>query len=238
MKTHCIIVDDEPLARKAMASLLSRFDDLEVVADCENTFKAMKVLQEKRVDLMFLDIQMPEVSGLEFLRALKNPPAVILTTAHREYALEGYELDVIDYLLKPVSFERLMKAINKYYDLYQVKASSGTFEEGEKKGFITIRADRKNIRINVSDILWVRSLKDYVQIYATDQKYITQLTLGEIETMLPEQLFLRIHRSYIINLSRVTAFTGQDVEINEMEIPIGGSFKNLVISKLKQQKNK
>ena len=237
MKTHCIIVDDEPLARKAMISLLSRFEDMEVVADCEDTFKAMSVLKAKRVDLMFLDIHMPEVSGLEFLRTLKNPPAVILTTAHREYALEGYELDVVDYLLKPVSFERLMKAINKYYELHHAKVSFSPTEEGAKNDFITIRAERKNIRVNLEDILWVRSLKDYVQIHTVDQKHITQLTLGEIETMLPDQLFIRIHRSYIINISKVTAFTGQDVEINEMELPIGGSYKNLVISKLRHRKS-
>jgi DNA-binding LytR/AlgR family response regulator len=237
MKTNCIIVDDEPLARKAIASLLSRFDDLEITAECEDTFKAMSVLQDRRVDLMFLDIQMPEVSGLEFLRSIKNPPAVILTTAHREYALEGYELDVVDYLLKPVSFERMMKAINKYYDMHQGRASFGPNEDSEKEEFITIRAERKNIRVNVKDILWVRSLKDYVQIYTLSDKYITQVTMGELEQNLPEKYFLRIHRSYIINISRVTAFTVHDVEINDVELPIGGSYKNLVISKLNQRKS-
>jgi DNA-binding LytR/AlgR family response regulator len=231
MKTTCIIVDDEPLARTAIAALLSRFDNLEVVAECEDTFKAMKVLQERKVDLMFLDIQMPEVSGLEFLRSLKNPPAVILTTAHGEYALEGYELDVVDYLLKPISFERLMKAINKFYHNYQQRSSPGSIEEA-KEEFITLRVDRKNIRLVLSDILWISSLKDYIQVYTTDNKYITQMPLGEIERILPGNDFLRIHRSYIINVSKVTAYTHHDVEIGTIELPIGGSYKNLVFNRL------
>lgn len=235
MKTTCIIVDDEPLARSALVSLLSRFDDMEIVAECEDTFKAMQVLQSKRVDLMFLDIQMPEVSGLDFLRSLQQAPAVILTTAHREYALEGYELDVLDYLMKPISFERLMKAINKYYHLYQKHAGSKPDESPAPEDFITIRADRKNIRIPVNEILWIMSLKDYIRIYTAADNYITQVPIGEMEQMLPDNQFLRIHRSYIVNISKVSAFTSQDVEINTMELPIGNSYKNLVISILNKE---
>jgi DNA-binding LytR/AlgR family response regulator len=131
-----------------------------------------------------------------------------------------------------------MKAINKYYDMHQGRTSINKPETADEEEFITIRADRKNIRVNVKDILWVRSLKDYVKIYTADQQYITQMTMSELEQNLPEKEFLRIHRSYIINISKVTAFTGQDVEINEVELPIGGSYKNLVISKLKQRRSK
>jgi DNA-binding LytR/AlgR family response regulator len=237
MKTTCIIVDDEPLAISALAALLSKFDDIEVIAECEDTFKAMQVLQNKKVELMFLDIQMPEVTGLDFLRSLKHPPAVILTTAYRQYALEGYELDVLDYLLKPISFERLMKAINKYYHLYKKSTPVSLAEEPATAEFITIRADRKNIRLNLDDILWIMSLKDYIQIFTKDAKYITQLPIGEMERHLPENRFLRIHRSYIVNLNKVTAYTGQDVEINEMELPIGSSYKNMVISRLNKHLN-
>ncbi len=237
MKISCIIVDDEPLARTAIRSLLSRFEDMEVVAECEDTFEALKVLQGKKVDLMFLDIQMPEVSGLDFLRSLKNPPAVILTTAHREYALEGYELDVLDYLIKPISFERMMKAIDKYYHHHSRTMVPASQAEEQQDNFITIRADRKNIRLRLDDILWISSLKDYVQLYTKEEKYITQVPIGEIEQQLPDEMFLRIHRSYIVNVSRVTAFTGQDVEIGQVELPIGRSYKNLVFNLLNKRFN-
>lgn len=235
MKTTCIIVDDEPLARSAMASLLVRFEDLEIVATCEDTFDALRFLQKKRVDLMFLDIQMPEVSGLEFLRSLKQPPAVILTTAHRQYALEGYELDVVDYLLKPVSYERLMKAINKFYHHRQMISSLPSYKEPDPEKFITIRADRKNVRLALDDILWISSLKDYVQIATSEKKFITQIPIGEMERQLPETSFLRIHRSYMVNIAKVTAFTNLVVEINQMELPIGRSYRNLVVNTLNQR---
>jgi len=235
MKTACIIVDDEPLARSAIRSLLARFDDIEIVADCEDTFEALKILQQKKIDLMFLDIQMPEVSGLDFLRSLRQAPAVILTTAYKQYAIEGYELDVVDYLLKPISFERMMKAIDKYYHLHKspglALSVTGTTEENT----ITIRADRKNIVIHVDDIHYIMSMKDYVQIFTRDKKYITQLPIGVLEKKLPEDKFLRIHRSYIVNLSKVTAFTSLDVEIGNLELPIGRSYQALVYNALKDK---
>lgn len=228
MKTTCIIVDDEPLARSAISSLLSRFEDIEVVAECEDTFAAFNVLKQNNVDLMFLDIQMPEVSGIEFLRSLKHPPAVILTTAYRQYAVEGFDLDVVDYLLKPVSFDRLMKAMDKYYDRRQPGFPGSPLKDSGPGEFITIRAERKNIRLPLDDILWIQSMKDYIHVHTLAAKYITQVPIGDVEQQLPSDKFLRIHRSYIINISKVTAFTGMDVEINKMEIPIGRSFKNLV----------
>jgi len=233
MKTTCIIVDDEPLARSAIRALLSRFDDIEIAAECEDTFEALKVLKQKNIDLMFLDIQMPEVSGLEFLRSLKQPPAVILTTAYRQYALEGFELDVVDYLLKPVSFERMMKAIDKFYHLRRSQEFPVPAKESPAEGTITIRAERKNILLHYDDILWIMSMKDYVQIFTNDKKYITQLSIGELEKQLPEERFLRIHRSYIVNISKITAFTNLDVEIGKMELPIGRNYRKLVINSLK-----
>ena len=234
MKTSCIIVDDEPLARAVLTSLLSKFEDLEVIAECSDTFDAFKVLQNRMVDLMFLDIQMPEVSGLEFLRSLRQPPAVILTTAHRQYALEGFDLDVVDYLLKPISYERLMKAINKYYHLKGPASPLMQQTVSTEEEFITIRADRKNILVRLSDILYISSLKDYVQIYTEEGKYITQIPVGELEKQLPAYKFLRIHRSYIINISKVTAFTSLDVEIGKIELPIGRNYKNRVNKTLNQ----
>jgi len=238
MKTNCLVVDDEPLARSAIQALLSRFDDIEIVAECEDTFEALKVLQKKKIDLMFLDIQMPEVSGLEFLRSLKQPPAVILTTAHKQYAIEGYELDVVDYLLKPISFERMMKAIDKFYHLRRGAGIAQPAMESPADGTITIRAERKNILLHFDDILWVMSMKDYVQIYTKDKKHITQLPIGELEKQLPQDRFLRIHRSYIVNISKITAFTALDVEIGKTELPIGRNYHNLVISTLNRRLNK
>jgi len=237
MKTTCIIVDDEPLARSAISSLLSRFEDIEVVAECEDTFAAFNVLKQQKVDLMFLDIQMPEVSGIEFLRSLKHPPAVIFTTAYRQYAVEGFDLDVVDYLLKPVSFDRLMKAVDKYYDRRKLGFPVSPLKDSGSGEFITIRADRKNIRVPLDDILWIQSMKDYIHVHTPKAKYITQVPIGDVEQQLPTDKFLRIHRSYIINISKVTAFTGMDVEINRMEIPIGRSYKNLVSLVLGQKLN-
>lgn len=237
MKTTCIIVDDEPLARSAIRALLSRFDDIEIAAECEDTFEALKVLQQKNIDLMFLDIQMPEVSGLEFLRSLKHPPAVILTTAYRQYALEGFELDAVDYLLKPVSFERMMKAIDKFYHLRRGQEFQVPAKESPAEGTITIRAERKNILLHYDDILWIMSMKDYVQIFTNDKKHITQLQIGELEKQLPEERFLRIHRSHIVNISKITAFTNLDVEIGKMELPIGRNYRSHVINTLKHRLN-
>lgn len=234
MKTRCIIVDDEPLAISALSSLLNRFDDIEVIATCGDTFEAFDLIQKEKVDLMFLDVQMPEVSGISFLRTLRNPPAVILTTAYKQYALEAFELDVVDYLLKPVSFERLMKAINKYYQSRQSPAMGGQLTGDTSSDFIMVRAERKNMKVKLDDVLWVMSVKDYVQIVTRDKKILTQVSIGEMENSLPSDRFLRTHRSYLVNISKVTAYTNLDVEIGDMEIPIGRSYKNLVSSRLGQ----
>jgi len=235
MKTSCIIVDDEPLARSAIRAILSRFDNITVEAECEDSFEALKILQQKKIDLMFLDIQMPEVSGLDFLRSLKQAPAVILTTAYKQYAIEGYELDVVDYLLKPVSADRMMKALDKFYHRQHTGVSNVTLHEAADDSTMTIRSNRKNIVINYHDILYIMSMKDYIQIFTQEQKYITQMAIGELESQLPAGKFLRIHRSYIVNLSKVTAFTSLDVEIGKVELPIGRSYQGLVFNTLKDK---
>ena len=235
MKTTCIIVDDEPLARSAIRAILSRFDNIAVEAECEDSFEALKILQQKKIDLMFLDIQMPEVSGLDFLRSLRQAPAVILTTAYKQYAIEGYELDVVDYLLKPVSADRMMKALDKFYHRQHTGVSNVTLHEAADNSTMTIRSNRKNIVINYHDILYIMSMKDYIQIFTQEQKYITQMAIGELESQLPAGKFLRIHRSYIVNLSKVTAFTSLDVEIGKVELPIGRSYQGLVFNTLKDK---
>ena len=234
MKTRCLIVDDEPLAIAALRLLLSRFEDVEVAGECSDAFEARAMLQKMPVDLIFLDVQMPEVSGLDFLRSLKNPPAIILITAYKQYALEAFDLDVVDYLLKPVSGERLMKALNKYHQMSTVTALNNDQEKEHAGDFITVKSDRKNLRIALKDILWVMSVKDYVQLVMPDRKILTQLSISELEGILPGGGFLRIHRSYIVNLSKITAYTSQDVEVGRMELPIGRSYRNAVIERLGQ----
>lgn len=235
MKTRCLIVDDEPLAIDALQTLLERFTNLQVVGSCGDTFQAMELLQSNTVDLMFLDIQMPEVSGLNFLRSLKEPPRVIFTTAYRKYAVEAFELDVVDYLVKPISQQRLMKALDKYFYLKELAAENPVDSPGEttsENDFMYVKADRKMVKVRYDEILFVEGLKDYVYIITDSKNVITRMTMNELESTLPTNKFLRIHRSYIVSLARITAFTQHDVEIGKEELPIGRSHKEKVMKLL------
>jgi DNA-binding LytR/AlgR family response regulator len=236
MKVKCIIVDDEPLAIEVIDSHIKKFDDIEVIARCSNAVKAFEILQNKQVDLIFLDIQMPKITGIDFLRTLKNPPKVIITTAYRDYAIEGYELDVIDYLLKPISFERFFKAIQKFYQISNSVKNEmispiivNNFDEGE---FIYVRADKKMQKIFLKDILYIESLKDYIKIFTSAKSVITKQPISSFEEKLPENIFLRTHRSFIISIPKIEAFSTQSIEISGKEIPIGRSYKNIVMKTL------
>lgn len=233
MKTKCMIVDDEPLAIEALSALLEKFSELEVTATCSDTFEALETLRKKNIDLMFLDIQMPEVTGLSFLRALKNPPKVILTTAYREHALEAFELDVVDYLLKPISYERLLRAVDKFFSLY-----SGNMqvvqESKAENDFIYVKADRKTQKIFLDDIVYIEGLKDYVNIITLQKNLVARLNMTEMEEKLPGDRFLRINRSYIVSIGKITAFTNSDIEIGNEELPIGRSYRNEVIRTLRK----
>jgi DNA-binding LytR/AlgR family response regulator len=224
-RIKCIIVDDEPLAIEVLRSLLEKFDHVEIVSECSDSFQAFDILQKEKVDLMFLDIHMPELSGLDFLRNLKSPPAVILTTAHREFALEAFELDVVDYLLKPISGARLMKALDKYNKTQQLREP---VKAETISGYIMVRAERKSRKVEFNDIDYVESIKDYIRIHCGTEKIMTRMTLSDMESKLPDAIFLRVHRSYIVNMTKVTAVTNHDVEIGSMEIPVGENYrKNL-----------
>lgn len=232
MKTRCLIVDDEPIAAEVLKNHVSKLENLEISKVCFNALQAFEYLQEYEVDLIFLDIQMPEITGLDFLKTLQNPPKVILVTAYREYALEGFELDVIDYLLKPVSFERFLKAVNKYYRIIKShgKIISTTAPQISNDEFIWIRADRKNIKVAFNDILYVEGLKDYVKIYLNNNMLISKISIKELETKLPSNSFIRIHRSYIVSTVKIKAFTNEHVEIESSILPIGGSYKRFVLT--------
>ncbi len=231
MKTKCLIVDDEPLAIKVIESHIGKMPDLEVTATCRNAVEAFDVLMKKPVDLMFLDVEMPEITGLEFLKSLRNRPAVIITTAYREFALDAYESDAIDYLLKPVSFERFFKAVSRYYrwkgrDLPESGRVPG--REPFDEAFIYVRADRKVVKIRLNDILFIESLKDYVKIHLKDEMIITKEKISRLEEKLPGEKFIRTHRSFIVAADRIRAFTAETIEIGAHEIPVGRTYKNSV----------
>lgn len=235
MTTKCIIVDDEPLAIEVIENHLQQLDGYEIVARCKNAVQAFSVLEEVEIDLMFLDIQMPKLTGIEFLKSLKQPPQIILTTAYIDYAVEGYELDIIDYLVKPISFERFFKSINKYSKLSRVNqlSASPKPKNGTVENYIYVKANKKNHKILFSNILYVESVKDYVKIHLLDSRVLVKTTLTDFELQLPNSIFVRVHRSYLVNLDHVTAHTNKDVEIGELEIPIGVSYKQSVLHKLR-----
>ncbi|RKR09394.1 LytTR family two component transcriptional regulator [Flavobacterium sp. 90] len=221
MKYKCIIVDDEPLARELIASHLVNFENFELIDSFENALKAYTFLETNTVDLIFLDIEMPLLKGNEFLKKLKNPPKVIFTTAYREYAIEGYELNVIDYLLKPITFDRFFVSIEKFKQLQNPKKEISTATENH----IFVTSGSRNIKIVFDEILFVESLKDYITIHLENGKshHIKQ-NISVFEKQLDSN-FVRVHRSYIIQIKKLTAYSKNEVEINTVEIPIGNSYK-------------
>lgn len=223
----CIIVDDEELARRLIKRHVSELEDFEVVASCESAIEALKILQQESIDLMFLDIEMPLLKGTDFLKNLNQKPKVIFTTAYREYALEGYELNVVDYLLKPINFTRFFKAIEKFLE------STNNGIESPVSNHIYIKSNKKNIKIVLDDVLYIESLKEYVQIHFKDRKILFKCGLTAFEQELNHH-FVRVHRSYIVNAIKVTAYTKSDVEIDRIEIPIGESYKEKVLKRLEQ----
>lgn len=231
----CLIVDDEPIAAQVIKSYLEKLDVFKLVETCENALKAFEYLQTNKVDLMFLDIQMPKITGLEFLKTLQTPPKVIIVTAYREFAFEGFELDVVDYLLKPVSFERFLKAINKFNNLDIVTARSNLDERKMPKPgqeSIWVRADRKNVKILIDDINYIEGLKDYVKIYIKNGLIISKMPMKNMEKILPADRFIRIHKSYLISLSKISAFNNEGIEIDAAILPIGKMYRESVIQYL------
>jgi len=220
---HCLIIDDEPPALKILQKYIDSVSQLKLVGKCENAFQAMGYLQNYQIDLLFLDIKMPKLTGTAFVKTLKHPPKVIFTTAYSEYAVEAFELDVVDYLLKPFSFERFMKAVNKV--IFREQGDRDLSEDSSIQNspeFIYLRADRKMIKIFLDDIIYAESLKDYIRIHRTgNTPLIVKQTISNFEEMLPDHLFIRIHRSFIVSLFKITAYTQHDVEIGDIEIPIG-----------------
>ncbi len=227
---HCLIIDDEPLAIEVLETHLSHFDDLHLVGKCSNAMEANKLLEKEQIDLMFLDIHMPKISGIEFLKTLKNPPLVILTTAHQEFAMEGYELDVIDYLLKPISLKRLMKAISKVKERVEISIPSS---QPKNNDYFFVKADKKLLRINYDDIIYIEGLKDYVMIHLKSKRVVTLQTMKHLEEHLKAYHFTRVHRSFIVNTNKISAISGQMLELllpsGVKLIPIGKNYRDKLI---------
>jgi two-component system, LytTR family, response regulator len=235
LKTRCLIVDDEPLARKLLQSHIGQLDQLELAGQCPNAIKASEMLRTMEVDLLFLDIKMPQLSGIDFLKTLKKAPAVIFTTAYREYALEGYELDIVDYLLKPITFDRFFKAIERYHLRMVPKDSAQKIITPQQESFIYIKTGNKFHKIDATDIIFIESIKDYIVVHRYGKEKLTaKYKIGDLEEDLKGKNFLRIHRSFIINPLRITAFTHQDVELGPVQLPIGNSYKEYVMKMLKK----
>ena len=228
MNIRCLIIDDEPLAQRVIERYAENVPFLEIVGKCNDAMEAIEVLHIMEVDLIFLDINMPRLSGMDFLKALKNPPSVIITTAYAEFAIQGYELDVVDYLMKPFAFDRFYKAIQKAEELIRGKDQRHIENKEVDKHddtFIFIKSSKKTYKVNRDDILFIEALGDYVKIFTTEKMIISYQSLKNIENLLPSSAFPRIHKSFIIALSRIDLIEGNHVKIKDRLIPIGTNFK-------------
>jgi len=240
MKTNCLIIDDEPLARDLIRSHINKLENFNIVAECGDAMRALQELRSQDIDLMFMDIQMPQITGIEFLKTLKSPPKVVITTAYREYALEGFELDVVDFLLKPVTFERFLKSVNKYYQVSQEEIAPLSHSEEPKTNddpFIYVKENKRVIKVYLNEILYIEGLSEYVQIYTGKRKIITKTSMTNMEEKLPSESFFRIHKSFIVSLSKIEAFTAHSIEVPGKELPIGRSYKSLVLDALQYNGN-
>ena len=232
-KVTCMVVDDEPMAREIISSFVGKIHNLELVATCKNVSEAFSILQKESIQLIFLDINMPEISGLSLAKSIQHKSQVIFTTAYREYAVEGFDLQAVDYLLKPISFDRFLKAVQKYFDLHVSKEIIHQEKVSEvKENSIFVRSDRKMVKVRFNEIRYVESLSDYVKIYTDKETVVTRETISNIESKLPSKEFLRTHRSYIVSINKINSFTNEFLELDKKAIPISRSYKENVLQKL------
>jgi DNA-binding LytR/AlgR family response regulator len=230
---RCVVIEDEPPARELLCNYIHQLPTLELIGSCANALQAYPWFQQNQVDLAFLDIRMPQLNGNDFLKTLRNPPQVIFTTAYAEYALEGYELNVVDYLLKPITFSRFLKAVNKAFPTGIAPSDTVTHpEESKNDAFVYFRADRKMVKVLLRDILYIESMKDYIKIFTADETIITRQSIRSVEEMLPESIFVRTHRSFIISLNKIKKYSSDLIEIGNKEIPIGKLYRNGVLKLL------
>jgi len=230
-KISCLAVDDEPPALDVLRKYISSVQSLELVGTCADAVEALNFIRQCSVDLIFLDIQMPQILGTDFLRTLKNPPKVIFTTAFRKFAIEGFELDAVDYLLKPISFERFLKAVNKVMDASLIGTLNIENDQQNKvatDNSIYFRSDRKMIKVALNDILYIESIKDYIKVITTSATVITKQSISAVEEMLPKEKFIRIHRSYIVSVNKIESYNHELVWIAKQELPISRTYRHEV----------
>jgi len=227
---QCIAIDDEPLALELLVDNISKVPYLQLVAACDNAMEAMKILQQQPIDLVFLDIQMPGLTGLQFIQTLKEKPMFILVTAYEKYALEGFELEVIDYLVKPVALPRFIKACNKANELYQLKAKPRQINADNNPGYLFVHVDYSQVKVVFDDIAYIEGLKDYIKIHlkSTSRAIITRMSMKSVEDLLPASLFIRIHKSYIVSVKHITAIRKNSVFIDAVELPVSENYRDVI----------
>jgi len=229
----CLIVDDEAIAREIIETHVSKISNIKVMASCSNAMEAFNIISSHDIDLVFLDINMPEISGISFAKSINKDIKIIFTTAYRDYAVEGFELQAVDYLLKPIAFERLLKAVNTYFEVYS-DSQKTVIEQPETNNFMFVRSDRKMIKIDFDSIAYVESYSDYIKIHLNSETIVTRETISAIEAKLPTQKFLRIHRSFIISIDNISSFTNDHITINNKALPISRSYKKDVLLALEK----
>jgi len=236
---RCLLVDDEKLALELMEDNVLRVPYLQLLGKCKNVMEAMDFMGREQVDLIFLDIQMPGISGIQFLNSLTNPPIVIIVSAYDNYALDGFNLDVVDYILKPVSFERFLKAANKAFELFNLRQHKELPAKGAPADYIFVNADYSIVRINIPDIIYVEGLKDYIKIYLKNQAkaVITRLSMRFIEEKLPNGGFARVHKSYIVSLDKITSFKKNRLMLGDTEIPVSDNYKDKLLTYIGHAEN-
>jgi two-component system, LytTR family, response regulator len=233
--TRCLIIDDEPLGIKLIRNHLDKLETFEVAGECSSALQAIEYLKSEKIDLIFLDINMPNMTGIDFLKTLTDPPYVIITTAYREYAVDGYDLDVVDFLLKPISFERFLKAINRYCHRSRtqpLKDVSKTGETDEKK-YVYIQDGKTAFKLFYDDVIYLEGYGEYVKVITTGKNYLVRDSLIEFESKLSPDFFLRIHKSYLINIRKILGFSSSQVMVKDLKFPIGRMYREKVMKRLK-----
>jgi DNA-binding LytR/AlgR family response regulator len=231
----CLLVDDEPLALDILESYIKKMPDLELIGKCSNALEASEFLKNNKIDLMFLDIQMPEITGLEFVRSLTNPPLIVFSTAYSDFAVEGFELNAIDYLLKPVAFERFTKTVERAKEYMALKKNESVEAPELDNDYIFIKSNQKQIKLSYDQIFYVEAFADYVKLYTSEKRYVTLQTMKNMEQKLPKDKFIRVHRSFIVGMKYITSFNSSELEIGAVKIPVGKNYKDEFLAKLRSK---
>lgn len=229
-KVNCIIVDDEVLAREIIATHLLKIERINVVAHCSHALEAFTVIQKFKIDLIFLDINMPETSGISFAKSINQDIKIIFTTAYRDYAVEGFELRAVDYLLKPISFERLKRAVNNFFESYRNEFNSKVSKLEDTQRFLFLRSDRQMVKINYDNIIYIESLSDYIKVHTNERSIMSRENISKLNKILPDNEFLRIHRSYIVSIKQIESYTSDSITISGKNLSISRSYKNKVLT--------